>query len=427
MDTGSLYNIFRKAAGISIDTRSIRKGEIFFAIRGENFDGNNYALKAIEAGALLAVADDEKLRGKEGVVLVDDALVALQELAAFHRQQFKGQVIAITGSNGKTTTKELCQAVLSSHFSSFSTVGNLNNHIGVPLTLLRIPAEADFAIVELGDNHPGEIAALAEMVQPDFGVVTNVGLDHLEGFGSPEAVFAARQELFDHLAAHGAAAFVHSDLDYLLKMSSDIGTRITYGSNEHAQYRYELTGADPYVKFRSPAPVPFEVNTRLIGRYNFPNLMMAATAGRYFQVPIQKIQSALESYVPSNNRSQVLDYFGNKLLLDAYNANPSNVEAAIENFALLKAEHKMLILGEMYELGSYAGPEHRRIAELAASKDFDQVLTVGARYELLARELGFRHFSNASELKTWLGKNRPTDYWILLKGSRALALEKILS
>jgi len=427
MDTGALYNIFRKAAGVSIDTRSIRKGEIFFAIRGENFDGNNYALKALEAGALCAVVDDERLKGKEGIVLVEDALGMLQKLAACHRQHLKGRVIAITGSNGKTTTKELCQAVLSSHFSSFSTPGNLNNHIGVPLTLLRIPAEANFAIIELGDNHPGEIAALAKMVQPDFGVVTNVGLDHLEGFGSPEAVYAARQELFDHLAAHGAAAFVHSDLDYLLSMSSNIGTRITYGKDDRAQYRYELISADPYVKFKSLAPHKFEINTRLIGRYNFPNLMMAASAGLYFQVPAQKIKSALESYTPSNNRSQVLDYYGNKLLLDAYNANPSNVEAAIENFARMKVDHKWLILGEMYELGSYAGPEHRRIAGLAASKDFDLVITVVERYEALAREMGFLHFSNAHELKNWLGKNRPEGFWIMVKGSRALALEKILN
>lgn len=427
MDIGSLYKIYRKAAGVSIDTRSIREGEMFFAIRGEHFDGNNYALKAIEAGALYAVADSERLMGKEGIILVENALETLQELAAYHRKQIKGRVIAITGSNGKTTTKELCQAVLSSHFASYSTMGNFNNHIGVPLTLLRIPADTDFAIIELGDNHPGEIAELAEIVQPDFGVVTNVGLDHLEGFGSPEAVYAARQELFDHLVSHGAAAFVHSDLDYLVRMSSKISTRITYGMNHQAQYRYELIAADPYVKLRSLTPYSFEIETHLIGRYNVPNLMMAISAGLYFGVPVQKIKSALESYIPSNNRSQVLNYYGNKLLLDAYNANPSNVEAAIENFADLKAGHKLLILGEMYELGSYAESEHRRIAELAASKGFDQVITVGEGYGPLAQELGFLHFSNALELKSWLGKNRPEGYWILVKGSRAVALEEILS
>jgi len=426
MDISELYNLFRQSVGISTDSRKIEPGSIFFAIKGERFDGNAFAAKALSEGARFAVVDDPALFGKGRMIPVQNSLDTLQELARYHRQNFRGKVITITGSNGKTTSKELIQAALSQKFNCYATPGNWNNHLGVPLTLLQMPVDLDFAVVELGDNHPGEIAELASIAMPDYGIVTNVGLDHLEGFGSPEAVMKARQELFDYLLESGGAAFVHSDLDYLQAMTKEIDQKVFYGLHPDADYQYELLAADPFASFRSIKPQSFEVQSRLIGSYNLPNLMLAATVASYFGVNKEEIAKALNEYVPKNNRSQVIELEGNKILLDAYNANPSNVEAALENFSKLSASGKMVILGEMYELGPYSASEHQRIARMASEMHFDQVITVGKGFKESAGQYGFLHFKDAQELKTWFKENIPRNYWILIKGSRGVALEQIL-
>ncbi len=427
MNISELYNLYKHSAGISTDSRKVEPGSIFFAIKGERFDGNQYAEKALSEGARYAVVDDPSLSDTDRMILVEDSLHTLQNLARYHRQQFGGKVIAITGSNGKTTSKELIYAALSQKFKCHATPGNWNNHLGVPLTLLQMPVNLDFAVVELGDNHPGEITELARIAMPDYGIVTNVGLDHLEGFGSPEEVMKARKELYDHLREHEGASFVHSDLDYLRTMTKDIKQKVHYGLDPQADYRYELISADPFVSFRSIKPESYEIQTRLIGRYNLPNLMLSATVASYFGVEKEQIVKALSEYTAANNRSQVIDFKENKILLDAYNANPSNVEAALENFSTLPATGKMVILGEMYELGQYSESEHQRIAKMASEMQFDQIITVGEGFKKSAKEYGFLHFKDADRLRVWFKENLPHNYWILIKGSRGVALEKILS
>lgn len=427
MKVANLYKLFLSSGGISIDSRSIERGQIFFAVKGERFDGNQYAGRALEAGAKLAVVDDNSLVTNARVLVVPDALKMLQELARYHRGFFQGAVIGITGSNGKTTSKELTHAILSTQYYTAATKGNLNNHIGTPLTLLSMPVDLDFAVIEFGDNRPREIDLLSNIALPDFGVVTNVGKDHLEGFGNWQGVYNARKELFDHLEAHQKTAFVNMDLPYLREMAGGIAKVITYGTDDQVRYQYELESSDPFVKMKLwHNHQSLDIHSRLFGRYNFENLMLAATIGQYFEVPLPLIKAAIAAYEPGNNRSQIIEWKGNNILMDAYNANPSNVEAALESFAELKADRKMVILGDMLELGAHAGEEHERIAALALSKDFKQVVLVGAHFRPVAHAKGLLHFDDAGSLKRWAMEHLPKGYWILVKGSRKISLETLI-
>ncbi len=428
MTIPALYELFRQSTGVSTDTRTLQGGQLYFALKGPSFNGNAFAQQALDAGAAYAVVDDPSLEGKERYILVEDALTTLQHLARHHRQQLSTTIIAITGSNGKTTTKELTAAVLSSHYPTFATPGNLNNHIGLPLSVLRITEAHRFAVLELGDNHPGEVALLSSICQPDYGLITNVGMDHLEGFGSMEANIAAKKELFDYLAAHEGTAFLAPELDYLSDMAQQVPHHITYGTAATVQYRGELMEASPYLHFQFQYQgTHYPVATQLIGSYNLMNALAATAIALEMGVPASTIATALAAYRPANNRSQVEERHGAHIILDAYNANPSNVEAALASFAQLHQPKKAILLGDMLELGTFAPEAHQRMATLALSCGADTVVLVGHHYLDAAVQLGILHFPDAAAARNWFLSNNWSDYWILVKGSRGIRMETIVA
>src|SRR5258706_1831962 len=373
MQIESLYDIYKKYPSVQTDTRKLQQGDIFFALKGGNFNGNSFAKRAIDGGAACAVIDEKEFEIPGKTILVDDVLLALQQLAKYHREKFKNlpggrQVpfMAITGSNGKTTTKELIHAVLSTSFKTYTTEGNLNNHIGIPLTILKIREDADMAVIEMGANHIGEIAGYCKYAQPTHGIITNCGKAHLEGFGSIEGVKKAKGELFDHLRTltHGYA-FVMWDYDYLREMSKGISGIIKYGTNNDAHIIGKVKQSDPYLEVEILQGLENgAIKTQLVGDYNLPNVLAAITVGKTFKVAEEKIKSAIENYSPSNSRSQLIEQGSNKIILDAYNANPSSMKLAIENFAAFKEENKILILGGMAELGTESIQEHQMIIDL---------------------------------------------------------------
>lgn len=407
---------------------------MFFALRGDNFDGNTFAVRALEAGAAYAVVDDPDLKHTKGCIWVPDALNSLQELAHYHRKQFTIPVLGITGSNGKTTTKELVHRVLASHYSCGVTQGNLNNHIGVPLTLLSLEPDIDIAVIEMGANHQGEIAVLCEIASPTHGLITNIGKAHLEGFGGIPGVIKGKGELYDFLKSHSGVVFVNRDENHLSEMSEGFRRKITYGSCQttpHSLYQIRLLQDQPFLEiaFSDDQGKLWEVQTSLTGKYNFANLMTAICVGQYFKVPEEKIAAAIASYVPANNRSQVLVQGSNKFLLDAYNANPTSMRKALESFAELPAEgkRKVAIIGDMLELGEYSVEEHLNIAHFALECNFNQLILVGPAFEAAAKKEGILHFDRAETLKEWLSDHPMTDAFVLLKASRGIGLERILA
>lgn len=418
MTLTDLYQHYLQHPGITTDTRRINKGDIFFALKGPNHNGNAYTKTALDAGASLCITDEETGISDQRVVMVNNSLETLQQLASHHRKQFSIPFIAITGTNGKTTTKELLHAVLSKKFITYTTEGNLNNHIGIPLTQLKIKADAEIAVVEMGANHIGEIASYCEWVLPDYGLITNCGKAHLEGFGSEEGVRIGKGELFRHLQKHNGIAFVNRSLNYLSEMSEGIKNRIFYG--EENIISSGIKDSRLHFTLQSGRTI----QTQMAGSYNLHNLLAAWCVGNYFGVPEEEIANALETYQPGNNRSQIITWKGNKVLLDAYNANPSSMRAAISNFAEEPAEKKILILGAMRELGTNSATEHRQLAEWINTYPWQLVMLVGDEFETVPR--GFLHFKTATEAAAWLKKNTPQDAYILLKGSRGIAMEKIL-
>ncbi len=418
----SLYKIFCKNRIITTDTRSITSGSIFFALKGDKFNGNEFAEQAIEKGASHVVIDEEKYNKGEKYLLVKDVLIALQQLAKYHRQQLKIPVLGITGSNGKTTSKELISAVLSKKYNTYATKGNLNNHIGVPLTLLSIRPEHEFAVVEMGANHVGEIAMLCDLALPDHGLITNIGRAHLEGFGGPKGVIKAKNELYQFIGFAKGKLFVNADNELLMNLSRSIN-KITYGTSS-ADYCGEVADINPFVELKTQSVSA--IKTHLVGKYNFENILAAACIGNYFGVDADKIKEALENYVPSNNRSEVIKKGSNVILLDAYNANPTSMKAAIENIYEMKAHHKMLILGDMAELGEESVAEHKKIVELAEQKEFENICFVGDRFKSAAAGTQYVVTSNAMEAVEWLKNNLPADTTILIKGSREKKLEQLL-
>ncbi|MDR2840071.1 MAG: UDP-N-acetylmuramoyl-tripeptide--D-alanyl-D-alanine ligase [Paludibacter sp.] len=415
-----LYSIYQKYPIICTDTRNIVPDSIFFALRGDNFDANAFARTALDGGCAYAVIDNPQYADDDRFILVNDVLTTLQNLARYHRQQTKTTVIAITGTNGKTTTKELIAAVLMQKYNIVYTQGNLNNHIGVPLTLLKIRPEHEFAIIEMGANHPKEIEALAAIAQPDYGLITNVGKAHLEGFGSFDGVKNTKGELYEFIAANGKAAFLNQKNEYLNEMAQKAKL-----NEKIIPYRAakEIT-ASPFLEMTCITNQELKVKTKLIGSYNAENVLAAVTLGNYFGVENSKIEQAIANYTPSNNRSQYIETEHNKLIVDAYNANPSSMTEAIRNFAQIKADKKMLILGDMLELGKQSADEHQSIIKLLEDSGLANVLLVGRNF--FATKSRFPKFENTEDLLEFLEDNRIEKQYILLKASRGIHLEKII-
>lgn len=433
MQIEELYAYYLQHPSVQTDTRQLKPGDIFFALKGANFNGNKFARQAIDSGAVMAVIDEKEFEIPGKTVLTEDVLLLLQQLAAHHRRQFKNlpdgrQVpfIAITGSNGKTTTKELLHAVLSTTYKTYTTEGNLNNHIGIPLTLLKIRKDAEMVVIEMGANHIGEIASYCKIAYPEFGLITNCGKAHLEGFGSEEGVRKAKGELFDHLRSltHGFA-FVNWDYDYLREMSKGISGIIKYGTKEDAHVIGRVMKNDPLLEIEILQGLDEKhITTNLIGEYNLPNVLAAITVGKYFKVPEPAIRSAIEGYTPSNSRSQLVRKGTNKIILDAYNANPSSMKLAIENFSKLPAASKVLMLGGMAELGDESIKEHEEILSLIGKSYWKAVVLVGG--DFLKIDHPYLEFENALEAKDWFEKQHFSDTDILIKGSRSMQMEKVL-
>lgn len=422
MKTEELYQLFVQYPSVQTDTRKLNKGDLFFALKGPSFDGNAFAQKAIDAGAAYAVIDDGRYAIEGKTILVDDTLAALQQLARYHRQQFTIPFLAITGSNGKTTTKELIHAVLSTTYITYTTEGNLNNHIGVPLTILRVRKDAQMAVIEMGANHQKEIASYCEYAIPTHGLITNVGKAHLEGFGSEEGVRKGKGELYDHLRHHKGTAFIMSDYDYLVEMSRGIAGIYTYGTRD-ADITGTIAEIDPFLQVAFQKGYGGTVKTNLVGSYNLPNVLAAVAVGKYFKVADERIRTAIGHYVPSNSRSQLLEKGNHRVILDAYNANPSSMKAAIENFAHIKAENKILALGAMAELGENSLQEHAAIVEEIKKYPWQEVLLVGGDFTKLDHP--YQQFQSPQEAGEWL-KRKLDHAYILIKGSRSMQMEKLL-
>lgn len=431
-----LYEKFLSSSGVTTDTRSIGKNNIFFALKGEKFNANLFAEQAFEKGAKYAVVDeitnaDWKGKFGESLILVEDVLKTLQQLAGYHRLQLKCPVLAITGSNGKTTTKELIAAVLSKKLKTYATKGNLNNHIGIPLTLLSIKTDAEFAIIEMGANHQGEIASYCEYVQPDYGLITNVGLAHTEGFGGFEGVVKGKTELYHYIIAHKGKIFVNADNEMLLHKISEIGFQvpdlnlaISYGKSSSAFCMGEIGGSKEFLKVVANGE---EIQTNLVGEYNFENVMSAICVGKYFGTESEKIKEAIENYLPTNNRSQRISYGSNSIILDAYNANPSSMEEALKNFEKIDTSDKIIILGEMMELGDYSKTEHEKIRLLVEKMRLAKKVFVGNGFRFLNNDKSVLWFEKTDDLKRWFKDQLFQNSYILIKGSRKNELEKILN
>jgi UDP-N-acetylmuramoyl-tripeptide--D-alanyl-D-alanine ligase len=423
MKIESLYDLFLQHPSIQTDSRKVKEGDIFFALKGPNFNGNAYAQQAIDSGAAYAVVDQGQSTNNK-MIVTGDVLSTLQALARHHRLQLNIPFIAITGSNGKTTTKELIHTVLTSAFTTYTTQGNLNNHIGIPLTILQVRKDAAFAVIEMGANHRGEIAGYCQYTLPTHGIITNCGKAHLEGFGGIEGVRKGKGELFDFLRENGGTAFVMWDYDYLREMSKGIKNIIRYGTRD-ADFIGSALHAEPFLKVRMENGIDIPaINTQLVGRYNLPNVLVAVAVGSHFGVPPDSIKKAIESYVPSNSRSQLLKWNNNQVILDAYNANPSSMKLAIENFANLPGENKFLLLGAMAELGEESISEHQIIVNLLQQFQWKDVALVGGDFQKLNHP--FHKFQNANEAGKWLRGLGLKDAYILVKGSRSMKMETAL-
>lgn len=422
MEIEKLHQRFLVHPQISTDTRKITKDCIFFALKGANFNGNTYAAEALRKGAAYAVVDEHEYVVSDSYILVKDTLGALQQLATFHRNFSTAKVIALTGSNGKTTTKELVNAVLSRKYRTIATVGNLNNQIGVPLTLLSITNDIEIAVVEMGANHQKEIESLCKIARPDFGYITNFGKAHLDGFGGEEGVIKGKSELYEFLMANDSSIFMNADDPIQFRKLGGHIKKIGFSTYKKEFYRIAFVSADPFVKIDVEDQT---ITTQLIGSYNFTNCAAAIVMGKYFTIPLKNIKNAIESYVPKNNRSQLLEKKGHTIILDAYNANPTSMSAALENFNGMHALPKIAFLGDMFELGKTAPVEHQAIAELAASMHFKDVYLIGENFQ--RTDIAIKKFGTFDAFSEHLAANpieeRST---VLIKGSRGMALERIV-
>lgn len=421
MKLEQLHALFLEHPIICTDTRKITENCLFFALKGPNFNGNEFAKDALEKGASYVIIDEQQDENIDNCLLVDDVLETLQKLSIFHRNYSTAKIISLTGSNGKTTTKELINKVLSKKYNTIATKGNLNNHIGVPLTLLSIKNDTEIAIVEMGANHKGEIAFLSNIAQPDFGYITNFGKAHLEGFGGVEGVIQGKSELYDYLISNDKYAFLNADDDIQRNKLGRYIKKYGFSTERSDYYNIKFIEANPFVVIEVEDK---KIETQLIGKYNFSNCCAAILMGKYFNVPLEEIRNALESYQPKNNRSQIIDKNGFKIILDAYNANPSSMNVALENLKIMDAKNKALILGDMFELGVDAEKEHQAIADLAKSIDFKNVFFVGENF--YKTSTSFRKFKTFDDLKEALVQNPIKKGTLLIKGSRGMALERVL-
>lgn len=428
MKTKELYSIFIEKPLVSTDTRNIKPDSLFFALKGVNFDANLFAADALKAGAKYAVVDNPEVVKNDRYIFVNDVLSALQQLASFHRNRLGLPVIAITGTNGKTTTKELTAAVLSKKYKIVYTKGNLNNHIGVPLTLLAIDKNTEIAIIEMGANHPGEIKTLCEIANPDFGLITNIGKAHLEGFGSFEGVVKTKTELYDYLNNKNGKIFINADNQALTKNANPPLNKIEYGWSDSHFLKGEIVSQTPYLNVRAWFPKGLVyLNSQLIGAYNFENILAAACIGKYFEVDPIRIQEAIGDYQPENNRSQLVKRGNNTIIMDAYNANPTSMAASIQNFLSLPGEDKCVILGDMLELGKSSADEHQTIVDMIRSAGkLSKKILVGSQFSATKYPESFLTFKNSDELLVYLAEHPIHKSLILIKGSRGMKLEKIL-
>ena len=423
MKIETLYSLFIDSSGVCTDTRNITSSSLFFALKGDNFNGNKFAVNAIDSGAGYAIVDEDVNSSDKRIIKVESVLSTLQELASYHRGQLTIPVIAVTGSNGKTTTKELINVVLAKKFKVAFTKGNLNNHIGVPLTLLEVTNEHEIALIEMGDNHRYEVELLCKIALPTFGFVTNVGKDHLEGFGSFANNILAKKEVFDHLLESNGKVFLDESDELVSEMVDSKLKVISYGKKGSFSY-IEYLRSNPLVVFADSNGK--EIETNLFGAFNFNNIKLAYCIGKYFEVPLSDISDALNEFQPDNNRSQVINTDRNTLIMDAYNANPSSVQEAVTSFAEMETDRvKMLILGDMFELGSYSAEEHQNMAELAMSKEFENVFLIGENYSKTVNISSENLFTSKEKAEVYIKKIAPEGAIILLKGSRGMKLESL--
>ena len=415
MKIKDLYTLYSKNFLVDTDTRNIRKNTLFFALKGDNFNGNEFAKDALQLGASYSIVDEKEYKTSDAIILVDNVLETLQKLAKYHRKQLNIPIIGLTGSNGKTTTKELIHCVLSEKYTTTATKGNLNNHIGVPLTLLSMTPKTEIGIVEMGANHLKEIAFLCTICEPDFGYITNFGKAHLEGFGSLEGVIKGKSELYTYLQAHLKKAFVNPNDGIQVEKTKQLKT-VPFNTVE-----LHFLEVNPFVKLSYKNST---IQSKLIGTYNYTNIAAGITIGDYFEVSLEKIKKAIESYTSTNNRSQVIKTASNTIILDAYNANPTSMKAALESFALLKEPHKTVILGDMFELGENSVKEHQAIVDLTCVLPIDTVFLVGEHFSRTHTES--QQFKSFKELQNHLIKTEIKKHAILIKGSRGMQLERVL-
>ena len=422
MNIHKLYQLYQQSYKVSTDTRKIESDSLFFALKGDNFNGNEFAEDALKKGASYAIIDEKKYQSHANIVLVEDVLESLQSLAAFHREQLGIPIIGLTGSNGKTTTKELINAVLSSTYKTVSTIGNLNNHIGVPLTLLSMMPETEIGIVEMGANHLKEIEFLCDIALPDYGYITNFGKAHLEGFGSLEGVIKGKTELYRHLKKRNKLVFVNGNDPLQIKKSEGV-KKIIFGS-ENTTLTIKFIEADPFVVLQYDSVA---INSKLIGAYNFNNIAAAIAIGNHFNVSDKAIKDSIENYIPANNRSQIIRKGNNTIILDAYNANPTSMKAALENFSGLTDTHKITILGDMFELGLEAAIEHQRIADLITTLGIEKVYLIGENFFRIApKKTNIELFRTFDEFKAHISDLKFDRSTMLIKASRGMALERIV-
>lgn len=419
-----VYAEFLQSSGVTTDSRKVGKDSIFIGLSGPNYNGSGYAGEAIQKGARLAVVDDPSYYEGDQVVLVNDSLEFLQELGRHHRRQLDIPVIGLTGSNGKTTTKELMNAVLSQKFNCLATQGNLNNHIGVPLTLLELKSDHEIAIVEMGANHLGEISSLCEIAQPTHGLITNIGKAHTEGFGGFDGVIRGKSELYQYLSTTEGTVFINSGDEILKNMAKRFAEPVLY-PNPGDYYSCELISAEPYLEIRTEQGE--EIKSQLIGRYNFDNLATALCLGKFFGVNPNQANEAVANYTPSDNRSQIITRGSTTLIMDAYNANPSSMKVALESLFEMKASKKAVILGDMFELGELAEAEHRELGKMLKKAPLDEVFLCGKLMKFAFEEFPeARYFSTREELRKALNSEDLSGFTVFAKGSRGMKLEELV-
>ncbi|WP_299102816.1 UDP-N-acetylmuramoyl-tripeptide--D-alanyl-D-alanine ligase [uncultured Winogradskyella sp.] len=423
MEIADIYLKFKSTSGICTDTRKLKQDCFYFALKGDNFDGNKFVSKAFNGGAKYCVVDDKTSVINDQCVLVEDVLTTLQTLASYHRKAINIPIIALTGSNGKTTTKELIYAVLNTTYNIKATIGNLNNHIGVPLTLLRFTEDLDFGIVEMGANHQKEIAFLSDIAQPNYGLITNFGKAHLEGFGSIEGVIKGKAELYDFIKSHDETIFVNRDDQKQIEQVAEYEKLITFGNDVANDCVVSFVDANPNVTLTYKS---VQINSKLIGSYNYANIAVAIAIGQHFNISVENIKQGIENYVPDNNRSEIIKKGSTKIILDAYNANPTSMLAALQNMKQLKADNKFLFLGDMFELGAEAEKEHQAIVDFAENNFENNIFLIGQNFGKTQTKRTTKRFTNFQDIKSEIASLALQNATVLIKGSRGMALERLL-